>query len=109
MLSRPRPFLLSLALLICAVCTPVSAKDRGAASSDRGAASAVCEEIRNEINYYYDLYQKGGTTKQMEVWKKLRRKYVHRYNQTACPRFDKKIVILSRDLMPYPAGLERAV
>jgi hypothetical protein len=108
MLSRPRPFLLALMLLTCAVCAPVSAKDQGAVSTNPGAASAVCEELRNEINYYYELYQKGGTTKQLEVWKKLRRKYVQKYNQTACPRFHKKIVLLSRDPTLYPVvGKER--
>ena len=77
MLSR-RQLEFSLAALLLVASVPAVAQ---------GPAAVVCQELRNDIEYYYTLWREGGNPRQKEVWRKLYQRNVWKYGNASCPRY----------------------
>ena len=58
-----------------------------------GPGVAVCVELRKDMLFYHSLVMKGGTPKQMEVWKARYRKYVWGYGRNNCRQLARKMAI----------------
>ena len=102
MLSR-RQSGLSLAALLLAVSVPAAAQ---------GPAAVVCQELRNDIDYYYSLWREGGSPRQQEVWRKLYTRNIWKYGNASCPKYlaspGKTLVESSMDAKPAAYAGERS-
>ena len=67
-----------MAALLLAVSVPVAAQ---------GPAAVVCQELRNDIDYYYTLWRQGGNARQKEVWRKLYQRNVWKFGNSSCPAY----------------------
>lgn len=89
MLSRQGTIVLSGAVLV----TALSATGYAAEGERRGGpAHTFCQELRDEMVYYYQLFEKGGTAKQMAVWKKQYGRRINAYGRSSCPKLDRKML-----------------
>lgn len=48
------------------------------------STSSDCEKVKKEIAHLTELSRKGGTTKQMQIWKKFRIDAISRYKYLQC-------------------------
>lgn len=88
MLSRRGNAILLGAMLAFATVMPAVAQEPQAR---RGPVAALCADMRKEMHYYFDLFEKGGTAKQKEVWKKQYKRRIYSYGQSKCPAVERKI------------------
>jgi hypothetical protein len=57
-----------------------------AAAQYQSPKSAVCQEMHDDIDYYYNLWQGEGTPKQKQVWRQQYMVNVWRHGQARCPK-----------------------
>ncbi len=75
MISSSKMLLAIWAVMGVLVITPASAQD---------VDMSACEDLRQEINHYSDLYYNGGQKRQMQVWKRLRVDAIGRFKYIRC-------------------------
>lgn len=87
MLSHQGKAILLGAMLAFASVMPVSANEP---QMRRAPVASLCADLRKEMLYYFSMYEKGGTAKQVEVWKKQYKRRIHTYGQSRCRELEKR-------------------